>query len=359
MTFFFVVVVLIQLFFWYYFFDLLSKEPPTPASTTTENSVSLLICAKNEIENLRKNLPSLICQTHKNYSVLVADDFSSDNTTEFLKQIDSEKGIIKSFKVKENKAGKKAALSEAIALSESEWILLTDADCKPFSEAWITSMLDVAQSAQKQLVLGYSPYNKKQSIVSKWAHYEAWLTAIQYLSYAKRGIPYMGVGRNLLYHRDLLSPAILRKYDHLASGDDDLTVMQVATAANTAINIDPQSFVVTAAPDSFRDYWRQKTRHFSTATAYQTKHKFLLSLYSISQMLFFLVLAYSLWTQHFLPVLIAYVVRMILLLPAVIRLKKKLAAEFSLLWFPIYDLSQALFYMIFSFAVLFPQKSKW
>ena len=359
MTLFFVVLVLNQLFFWYYFFDILSKEPPTSASPTGDSSVSIVICVKNEIENLRKNLPTIMRQTYMNYSVLVADDFSSDNTTEFLKQIDSEKGIIKSFKVKENKPGKKAALSEAIDHSESEWILLTDADCKPHSEVWIASMLDVAQSAQKQLVLGYSPYKKAQSIVSKWAHFEAWLTAIQYLSYAKRGIPYMGVGRNLLYHKALLSPAMIRKYDHLTSGDDDLTVMQVATAGNTAICLDPKSYVVTAAPHSFRDYLKQKTRHFSTANAYQSKHKFLLGLYSFSQILFFLMLGYLLCTQQSLPALIVYVVRMVLLLPAVVRLKKKLAAEFSLFWFPVYDLSQALFYMIFSFAVLFPQKSKW
>lgn len=359
MTLFCIVLVLIQLYYWYFFYGLLAKEPLKSASVSPDHSVSILICIKNEVANLHKNLPSIMSQTYRNYSVLVADDFSSDNPTEFLNEIDSEKRIIKSFKVTENMPGKKAAMSEAIALSEGQLLLLTDADCAPHSEEWVTSMVSAAQEPGKQLVLGYSPYKKADSIVSRWAHFEAWLTAIQYLSYAKKGMPYMGVGRNLLYHRNLVSPEVFKKYSHLASGDDDLTVMQVATATNTAINLDPNSFVATAAPTSFRDYWNQKTRHFSTATSYQGKSKFLLSLYSFSQILFFVILTYLLFSRELYLALFIYALRMLLLLPVVARLKKKLAGEFSLLCFPIYDLCQVLFYMIFSFAVLFPQKSKW
>jgi len=354
-----IVLVLAQLFFWYYFYGILIKNQPVEPKNGQNQAVSILICAKNEIDNLKENLPAIIDQTYIEYKVIVADDYSSDGTTEFLKKIDSEKGIFTAFKVKENKRGKKAALSEALTQAKTPWVLTTDADCVPCSEDWISSMMNSAEVSDITLVLGYSPYQKEPNLVSKWAHFEAWITAVQYLSYAKRGIPYMGVGRNLLYKKDLINKETLSNYAHLASGDDDLTVMQIATADNTAINLDPKSFVMTTAPPTFLDYWKQKNRHFSTATSYQWKHKILLSLYSSSQILFFvLILLLFLWGQWLVAVGI-YGFRMLMLFPSVFKLKKILTAEFSLLCFPLYDVAQAFYYMIFSIAALIPQKTKW
>ena len=169
----------------------------------------------------------------------------------------------------------------------------------------------------------------------------------------------MGVGRNMMYDKSLLTPTTLSRYSNLSSGDDDLTIMQIATKDNTTINLDPESYVYTAAPQSFSAYWKQKTRHYSTAISYKGMHIALLSGYSFSHVGFYVLLFYGLIKGHFLLSLGLYLLRLLVILPVVFRLKERLKASFLLVDFMIFDLLQVFYYMIFSFAVLFPQKNKW
>jgi len=66
-----------------------------------------------------------------------------------------------------------------------------------------------------KIILGYSPYETNGTNVGCWSHFEAWITALQYLSFAIKGYPYMGVGRNLLYHKELISEDTISKYAHM------------------------------------------------------------------------------------------------------------------------------------------------
>ena len=56
---------------------------------------------------------------------------------------------------------------------------------------------------EKSIVIGYGAYSKiNNSFLNKLIRFETLVTAVQYFSFAKVGIPFMGVGRNLAYHRD-------------------------------------------------------------------------------------------------------------------------------------------------------------
>jgi hypothetical protein len=60
-----------------------------------------------------------------------------------------------------------------------------------------------AYSDETEIVLGYGAYHKKKGLLNKLIRFETFHTALQYLSYALAGIPYMGVGRNLSYKKGL------------------------------------------------------------------------------------------------------------------------------------------------------------
>jgi len=351
------IIALIQLFYWLYFYKSLVGVPP-PIKNRPSEPVSVIICVKNELVNLRKHLRSFMTQSHSNYELIIADDFSMDNTSEFVKTIDNEKGILKYYEVKQNKRGKKQALAEALDLSKHKWVLLSDGDCLPSSKKWISSMIGHS-SQTKRVVLGYSPAKRKAGLLNLWVHYETWYTAIQYLSYAHRGLPYMGVGRNLLYDKTLLTDNTLSKYDHLSSGDDDLTVMQIATGDNTSVCLSPDSFVYTAAPTHWADYWRQKTRHYSTASSYQRLHVVLLGLSAITHVMHYVLIFYFCLSGLWLVAISTYLARILGILPVVNKLRALLKTEFSWKQFLFMDFLQSLHYMIFSFAVLFPQKNNW
>ena len=54
-----------------------------------------------------------------------------------------------------------------------------------------------------EIVLGYGEYHKLQGFFNKIIRWETFHTAIQYFSYTLAGMPYMGVGRNLSYKKEL------------------------------------------------------------------------------------------------------------------------------------------------------------
>lgn len=352
----------IQVYFWYGVFGALHGHSTETSSSKPDAPVSIIVCAYNAYSHLSKNLPFIINQHYPLYEVILQDDHSTDGTAEKVKMIDNEKRILSVYKVNQKVAGKKQALLEGIDHARHNWLLMTDADCRPVSKNWISSMMaaqNTDSSDKIKIILGYSPYDINGTNVGYWSHFEAWITALQYLSFAIKGYPYMGVGRNMLYRKELLSENTITKYAHIASGDDDLTIMEIASSENTAISLNPDSYVSTQCEPSWSAYYKQKQRHFSTSSLYKTGTKLRLSLYSGTQVLFYALFFALLFTSAYKLALVGYLFRMLMLLPKVNSLKEKLQAKFKLWHFLFLDLGQAFYYVIFSFAVLFPQKQNW
>jgi hypothetical protein len=128
-------------------------------------------------------------------------------------------------------------------------------------------------------VLGYGPYKKQKGLLNKIIRFETFHTAMQYLGFAMAGKPYMGVGRNLSYKKTLFyREKGFSAHNRVPSGDDDLFINKAATKYNTAVNIDPESFVYSNPKTSWGSWRKQKKRHFSTGKYYKWGHRFLLGL---------------------------------------------------------------------------------
>src|SRR5690606_33778770 len=122
--------------------------------------------------------------------------------------------------------GKKYGLTLGIKAASHEWILLTDADCRPNSRRWIRSMSRYFDE-DTQFVLGFSPYRATAGLLNLFIRFETMLTAIQYFSFGWLGNPYMGVGRNLAYRKSkFLEEKGFNNFLHVTGGDDDLFVNQ-------------------------------------------------------------------------------------------------------------------------------------
>src|SRR5665213_136217 len=102
----------------------------------------------------------------------------------------------------------------------------------------------------------------------------------------KTGLPYMGVGRNLAYRKDLFfKNKGFATHIHILSGDDDLFINEVANNKNTTIEIKPIAFTVSEPKTTFKTWFRQKKRHLTTGKFYKFKNKFMLGLYYITNLL--------------------------------------------------------------------------
>ena len=159
-------------------------------------------------------------------------------------------------------AGKKFAVTMGIKAAKYDWIVFTDADCVPASEQWLMSMQQ-PEDDQKEILLGYSPYLRRGGLLNALIRFETFFTAVNYLSFALKGMPYMGVGRNMAYKKSLFfKHKGFAAHMHIPSGDDDLFINAHATPVNTAIRIHQQSHVWSEPSTSFVAYFTQKKSHF-------------------------------------------------------------------------------------------------
>lgn len=323
------------------------------------SSITIIICTKNRVANLKANLNSILLQDYDPLITFLVDDFSDDETEDYIKSLQKKERYLKLYKVKLNNGGKKQALSEAIVKVKTDWVLLTDDDCRPNSNKWVKAMISEAIRSKSSIVLGYSPYTSDHSLLGKWIHHEAWITGVQYLSYALSGLPYMGVGRNILYSMDIIKPSHITKHADLKAGDDDLTVNMLAIKDNTSICLSPDSFVWTSPSKSWRDYIRQKKRHYSVSKRYKLKHKIAISAYTLSHIGFYISILVLSLTSYWKISIGLYFLRLIIILPITSRLFRKMESLNTLWIFPIMDFLQAFYYLFFSFAVISPKKSKW
>jgi len=253
--------------------------------------VSMIICAQNEYRNLLELLPLLFEQDYPEFEVILVDDGSTDDTTFLLQDfVKSEPRlhIIELTESVKNKQGKKFALMMGLKGAKYDHVLLTDADCRPASKLWIQKMVR-GFSKEKEIVLGFSPYQKYGGFLNLFIRFETFMTASNYFSFALAKVPYMGVGRNLSYHKHLFfDNKGFSSHIHLMSGDDDLFINQVANSSNTAIELDPDTFVYSKPKRSFSDYLHQKTRHLSVGKFYKPLHKNLLTLPIVFNFIVFL-----------------------------------------------------------------------
>ena len=359
----FIVATAIQVFYYTWFFSRIAFYKQKPKTQTQQHPVSVIICARDEDENLARNLPGVLVQTYRStYEVVAVNDNSVDDSKYILQEL---KKTFKSLNVieltQEAKLilGKKYPLSIGIRESRHEVLLLTDADCVPASEFWIQKMQD-AYDDNTEIVLGYGAYQKRPGILNKLIRFETFHTALQYLSYALAGIPYMGVGRNLSYKKDLfLRNKGFSSINHIPSGDDDLFINKVATKSNTAVIIDPEAVTRSIPKRTWREWRKQKARHYTTAKFYKPKHKLLLGLYVTTQFLFY---------PLFIATIIFYDWRLAigllglrLLVQAFILYKsmKKMGEKDLWPWFVALDLWMFLYYIVFAPALWKKPKRNW
>lgn len=330
----FLVVVIIQVTYYLivfrkFAFSKIQKEKPKNIA------ISVIICAKNEAENLKQFIPLVANQEYSDYEIVLVNDASIDNSLEIMEEFAEKYSNISIVDVKNNEAfwaSKKYALTLGIKASSHDYLLFTDADCKPISKYWIKEMSSHF-SNDKTIVLGYGGYAKiKNSLLNKLIRFETVLTAIQYFSFAKFGFPYMGVGRNLAYRKDEFYKVNgFIGHMNINSGDDDLFINTVASETNTALCYSPNSFTKSVPNSTFKSWFSQKRRHISTASRYKLLHKLMLAEFYSSQILFWLLGVFLLILNFKLTIVLPIFVIIILVKYTVVGFASKRLNEIDLI----------------------------
>ncbi len=337
----------IHLLYYLFLFVRLVKVKSNTDLLTDSSSISIVVCFKNEENAVDKILSILLEQ--KSDDIVLVDDFSTDQTFEKLSRYRSER--VKVIRTSMDRPGKKQAANDGAVAAKYDRILFTDADCLPASSDWAQRM----NTIEKPIVLGYSPMKKTSGLVNLFARFETYMTGVQYLSYSLAGMPYMGVGRNMVVDRSLKASNQRKiKGQELASGDDDLTINAIATGENTGICIHPKSIVFTDSPSTLRGYITQKTRHISTSVHYRMIHQIMLGTFSASHILFYLLLLLGglSGTISVKIFLIAYIVKQVVQISIHGLLIKKMNESIAIHQLLLLDLLLFLYYLVMPFILL-------
>ncbi len=385
--------ILIQLGYILLVFTKLIKHQDFEADNTLP-PVSIIIAAANELENLKTLIPLLDKQDYPAFEILIADDRSSDGTYDYLIFNQDKIKNLTFLRIKDlpdHFTAKKFAVTMAIKKSKYDTLLFTDADCLPASDQWLKTMASQL-STERDVVLGFSTYSPQNTHLNAFIRYETFQTALLYLSFALARMPFMGIGRNLMYKKDLFwKNNGFASHQTLLSGDDDLFINQVAKKTNIGICISPEAYTESQPKTTWSAWYTQKTRHLSVGKKYKTKDRLNLGILWSSGIIVWLLALPTFfmqpawfqapeWSQitvatlktyglqHFYPYnnwmrlitglfLLWLFIRWLVLAKA----NKKLGHTLNALKIPFYDLQYVLYLIVFGTISFFsnPQKIKW
>lgn len=348
----FLLMAFIQFFYWGFFYSRLAfyKEK---RKNSKAGPVSVVICAKDEAENLKKYLPVILNQHYSDYEVIVVNDCSEDNTSEVLEEFKQKYPHLRTTSIKKDEKfthGKKLALTIGIKAAKNEWLLLTDADCVPETPDWIAGMQKNFTN-DTSVVLGYGGYFHKKGLLNNYIRNDTLYTAIQYLSFAMAGVPYMGVGRNLAYRRSVFfENKGFSSHVKLASGDDDLFVNQIAGKKNTKVEFNAKNHTRSEAKNTFQKWANQKKRHLTTGKHYYLRTKWLLGVELFSRVAFYMFFIGLMLNMKFIILLVSIFVLRSVLIGIIINLSAKhLNEKFLFLTSQAYDFVSP--FMNFAFVI--------
>ncbi|MFZ4547591.1 MAG: glycosyltransferase [Bacteroidales bacterium] len=354
---------LIQLFYYWIVYGKVAFFKQKNEFERSDQGVSVIVCARDEYYNLKENLPLLLSQDYSKFEVVVVNHGSEDDTQYLLRDLAAEHPNLKIVNLAQDLnffTGKKFPLSIGIKSASYEVLLFTDADCVPRSNHWLRRM--AANFTQgTDIVLGYGAYSKSNSLLNLLIRFDTTRIAMNYLGFARIGMPYMGVGRNMGYRKSLFfnQKGFISHY-RIQSGDDDLFVNKASSGKNTRIEIQSDAHTLSLPKTNLNQWIRQKRRHLLTGGYYKPSHKFVLGLFAGSQFLYWslAVLLLALWYQ---PYIVFGLIALRLFSQLFITKKamSKLSEKGFLLLVPFFELFLLFVSPLLAIANVFNKPVKW
>ena len=363
--------VLVQLCYAAYFFWPFARraaEVPAEAPSSAAEPVSIVVCARNELDNLRCLLPLLLQQDYPaGFEIVLIDDRSRDDTYLYAQQLaqyhPAKVRVVTVTTTPDGFAPKKYALTLGIKAARYARLLFTDADCRPAGSQWLRLMQDgFAQAGGADVVLGFSGYTEAPGFLNKLIRYETLLTAAQYLSFAWRGWPYMGVGRNLAYTRGCFTATKgFASHIRQLSGDDDLLVQDaVRRRQRVAVVAAPGAHTFSEPAATWAGWWHQKRRHLSAGRAYRFADRMRVGTFVLANMLFYLltvVLVFS--PNNWIPLAVVWALRTLFVSAVYARLSRRLQQPVTVGLLPVLDLAYFFQYLALGVSLLLNRTLRW
>jgi glycosyltransferase involved in cell wall biosynthesis len=357
----FCIAFLVQCYFWLVILKKSGNVDINAYSSAEKRAISIVVCALNEYANLKCLIPKLLQQEHDSFEVIIVNDRSTDNTNALKDQfIDHRISFLEIVITPLGFDHKKYALQEGIKRAKYDYILLTDADCTPRSSNWINEMQKNLTS-KKEIVLGLSFYKRDPSLLNNFIQFETYYTAIQYLGFTQLGYPYMGVGRNLMYKKDLFTKNTeFKNVKNHIGGDDDLVLQQFMKSTNTSTCISSNGQTTSIPEKTWANWFNQKRRHLKAGQSYPKKITLRLFALQVSHTIFFFTFVISFFHVDILTItLIGYLLRTLIIFSIFDQTSKKFDIKLTKKEIIFGDFLYVIYFFITGIFTLYTKKLKW
>ncbi len=268
------------------------KKENTKLSEENLPAVSVIISAKNDSEELKKNLPYIMEQDYPNFEVVVINSGSTDDTDVVLKAAELKyENIYHTFipEGADDVNEKKLALTLGIKAAKNDILLFTEAYCKPSSKNWIREYAKEFTNG-RDIVLGFSKlvFHKKGGL-RRFIRYDNLIQHLKFLSMAIVNKPFMGIGRNMAYRKEIFFEnrgfsSIL----HFDGGEDDLYINRIARKRNTGVVVSSDSMTETDSVENFSTWRALKSKYLYTKQFYKGFSAGLFGFETFSKFMFYL-----------------------------------------------------------------------
>lgn len=275
-----------------------SRIPYFKSEAAVHETVSVLIAARNEEDNIARTIEGVLNQDFpkERLELIIVDDHSTDRTAEIVRSY-SERGV----KLLQLSVGdklnsyKKYAISKAIEMSSGTIIVTTDADCR-MGTNWLKTIVQYFEANDSFLVSSPVMYSEEKT------HFEE-LQTLEFMYLIGLGAAGIGNqspttcnGANLAYKKSVFfEMGGFTGIDNLASGDDELFLHKVAEKYADKIGFckSKEAIVYTDAKPDLKSFISQRKRWASKSTKYKNKKVVALG---VSIWVFNLALLVSLFT---------------------------------------------------------------
>lgn len=293
----FVVIAVVQLIYYFIVYGKFAFHRKKNALSLREIPLSVVIVVRDNASQVLQTLPKFLEQQYPNYEIVIVNDRSPDEQSVFaIKEYQKRFSNVKFIDLRDavsTSRGRKMAVSMGIKCSSYGNIVITDPDCLPASEHWLSNLSQNIQG-QKKIVLGYSTYIKRRTPYNAFLHFDKLVGAVQYFSLALYNSTYRGDFSNIVFMRNLFyQQKGFTSFNHLQWGEEDIFIHNVATPTNTAIEYNPDSAIISQNVPSY-GYWRlHKISLFFTRKFNSLKNRAILSSYNITNLLFYIFLVFA------------------------------------------------------------------
>lgn len=330
----FVAFTAIQIFYYLYFSSVLFQRKKK-GITDSEKPISIIIFAKNSGEKLKKNLQYILDQEYPKFEVVLINNSSTDDTIEVIENFVDNNNNVSIIDVQNTEAfwgSKKYALTLGIKAAKYNHLLFTTADGRPTSKYWLAE-INKTFRLKRTIILGYEKYKAKNNLTNIFVRFHNLILALQNFSFAKSSTPFMAFGSNFGYERKTFYN-VKGFVNHMKTkeGENDLFLKDAANNNNVNFTISKDSLVTIDAPISFSNWFYKQRCKLALQTKYKFKHRFSISFFWISKLLFFvlgiLLFFFYPW-EIMLPITLGY----FLILYIIIGLSAKKLKEPHLVFF--------------------------